>query len=117
LKHTTLVALLQKIYPQHQDKWLPWLFDRVPAGYWDDIEHIKHYLRWLGKHLWIQDPSEWKDKLTDNTLRLMRGRSLMNHKKVIDLVKIAEIIPLVGSKEKQNVRIQSKARQRESREG
>lgn len=41
--------MLQTVYPQHH--WLPWLFARVPVGFWDNMDNQREALEWLGKQM------------------------------------------------------------------
>lgn len=52
--------------------WLPWLFDRIPYGFWDDRSNREQYLRWVGKQLKFKSASDWQ-RLTADLLRTMRG--------------------------------------------
>ena len=40
-------------------KLRPWLHGRVPAGYWDQLEHRKGYLLWLGQRCGFAKPEDW----------------------------------------------------------
>eukprot|EP01114_Cavostelium_apophysatum_P003644 TRINITY_DN1370_c0_g2_i1.p1 TRINITY_DN1370_c0_g2~~TRINITY_DN1370_c0_g2_i1.p1 ORF type:complete len:645 (-),score=176.79 TRINITY_DN1370_c0_g2_i1:23-1957(-) len=35
------------------------LFDPVPSGYWDSLDHQKEYLRWLGSQLGFTHDDDW----------------------------------------------------------
>jgi hypothetical protein len=52
-----LAQLLHQIYPEYE--WLPWRFEKVPNGYWDDINNQKKYLTWVEKELNINKLSDW----------------------------------------------------------
>jgi hypothetical protein len=41
--------------------WHPWLFDRVPDGYWKQTDHLETYMEWLSEKLHITTLSDWND--------------------------------------------------------
>ena len=49
---------LQSVYPDH--KWLAWKFSqKVPQGYWNDINNKREFMNWLGKQLGYQKMDDW----------------------------------------------------------
>ena len=40
-------------------KWVPWRFATVPQGYWKVQKNRQTYLRWLGKELGYEKPTDW----------------------------------------------------------
>jgi hypothetical protein len=44
-------------YARHT--WIPWRFDSVPKGYWNDIKNQRSYIEWLGKEMGVTDLSDW----------------------------------------------------------
>ncbi len=52
-----LSKALQVIYPEFE--FLPWMFERVPAGYWDNPTHHRKYFDWLAKVLNISKTEQW----------------------------------------------------------
>ena len=49
---------LQLVYPDH--KWLAWKFSqKVPQGYWNDINNKREFMNWLGKQLDYQKMDDW----------------------------------------------------------
>jgi hypothetical protein len=56
--HGSLILALQQVYEGHE--WYPWKFSQnVPARYWDNIEHQKKFLDWVGKELGVKDLPDW----------------------------------------------------------
>ena len=49
--------MLASVYENY--RWIPWKFNSVPDGYWDDQENRRWYLKWLGKKLGIKHWSDW----------------------------------------------------------
>jgi hypothetical protein len=69
-RFNTPYQALQFAYPDHD--WLPWRFEKVPQGFWEDRKQVKHFLRWLAGQLEYQSPSDWQ-KLTSQHLRHIPG--------------------------------------------
>ncbi len=64
---------IQSVYKgQHQ--WHPWLFEKVPAGYWEDDNNIKLFMGWVGKELKIGENNmdEWY-RVSSNQLAVLGG--------------------------------------------
>lgn len=40
-------------------EWLPWKFNTVPKGFWDDKENVKKYMNWLGNQLNVNTMEDW----------------------------------------------------------
>jgi hypothetical protein len=45
------------VYPEY--KWLPWLFERLPPGFWRDANNLRLFLNWAGKKLGIKEMKDW----------------------------------------------------------
>jgi hypothetical protein len=68
------VELLREYWPAHD--WKPWLFHRVPQGYWEDRANQARYLRWLGRQLGFRSKADWYH-LDPVHLRLTGGNCLL----------------------------------------
>ena len=44
-------------FPEYE--WLPWKFNTVPKGFWDDRANIDKYMSWLSKELNIKTIEDW----------------------------------------------------------
>jgi hypothetical protein len=59
---------IMETFPHH--KWIPWKFEVVPNGFWQDKKNRVAYLRWLGRRLGISRKSDWyeitKKRFVDN---------------------------------------------------
>jgi hypothetical protein len=53
------LALLQTTYPEHY--WLPWLFPRVPSGFWKPQSNQRKYMDWLFGRLGLSRLDNWYD--------------------------------------------------------
>jgi hypothetical protein len=49
--------MLATVYPNYE--WLPWKFDRVSVGFWDDIANNRMFLDWAAKQLKIKNFTDW----------------------------------------------------------
>ena len=49
--------ILQSVYPEH--KWIIWMFNSVPAGFWDIKENQKEFMNWLQKQLGYSKLDDW----------------------------------------------------------
>lgn len=65
---------LKAAYPKYN--WLPWMFENVPVGFWQDERNCCWYLNWLGKRLKFKSRDQWL-KLTAVQLRENRGNGLI----------------------------------------
>jgi hypothetical protein len=52
------VAALRDGFPRRT--WHEWKFARVPAGFWEDLDNCKRYVRWLAKRLKIRRLQDWQ---------------------------------------------------------
>jgi hypothetical protein len=68
------VRITYEIYPEHP--WLIWKFEKVPQGFWDNIEHQRDFLKWMEKERNIQTPEDWY-KIRLNDFRDLGGSSLV----------------------------------------
>jgi hypothetical protein len=53
----SLSKALQSIYPEFQ--FYPWLFERVPVRFWDDLNNQRQYFDWLAKRLNVNHLDGW----------------------------------------------------------
>ncbi len=49
--------LISTVYSEY--KWLPWKFQHVPNGYWEDMKNQKKFMDWVGKQLNYKDMEDW----------------------------------------------------------
>src|SRR5690606_37908352 len=56
LYDNSLLKLLEHMYPDF--RWYPWLFDKVPVGYWDVPRNVINYVIWLCEQLCIENPHQ-----------------------------------------------------------
>jgi hypothetical protein len=52
-----MYSALSTIYPEK--KWLPWLFDKVPQGYWEDTANQLSFLDWISQRLEVKSQEDW----------------------------------------------------------
>ncbi len=71
----SLIQALCAVYPEQ--KFLPWLFEKVPQGFWDNTANQRSYLDWLASQLNITKAEDWYSvKVSDVVTR--RGGSLLS---------------------------------------
>ncbi len=46
-----------KIYSEYE--WLPWKFDKVHNGFWDDMKNQRNFMDWVGKQLNYKNKEDW----------------------------------------------------------
>jgi len=68
-----MITLLEECYPDYN--WLPWLFRKAPAGFWENMDNQRKYLFWLEKKL---DIKYWY-QLTNKMLIANYGKGLLAH--------------------------------------
>ncbi len=56
-KLQSVAAIVLDAFPEHS--WKPWLFDRVPHGFWSSRRNRNDYFDWLAVQLKIRDASDW----------------------------------------------------------
>ncbi len=49
--------LISNVYPEYE--WLPWRFNQVPKGYWDDMKNQRNFMDWAGKQLNYTNREDW----------------------------------------------------------
>lgn len=69
-------AALRDYRPEYN--WLPWLFNRVPQGFWHQRENRVDYLRWLGEVLGFSERKEWNEVRQKDFIANGGGGLLMN---------------------------------------
>ncbi len=73
---------LRIAYPDVQ--WLPWCFETVPVGFWDQESNRQWYLRWLGQQLDFRSPTDWLG-ITAIQLREFHGNGLIKKMSVREI--------------------------------
>jgi hypothetical protein len=68
-------SIIKTIYPEYN--WLPWKFNVLPEGFWNDINNVKEYMEWLYKELGYFKMEDCYD-LTRNKLEDNFAGSLFN---------------------------------------
>ncbi len=53
----SLVNLLRYVYPSYV--WQEWKFERVPDGFWKDMDNQIRFFDWLAIQLNVQGPDDW----------------------------------------------------------
>ncbi len=41
--------LISSVYPEYE--WLPWKFNQIPKGFWNDMKNQRNFMDWAGKQL------------------------------------------------------------------
>jgi hypothetical protein len=67
----SVLSILREYLPEYD--WKPWLFRRIPSGYWDDPGNRRSYLAWLGQELGFRQPSDWYRLTADDVVRTGGG--------------------------------------------
>ena len=68
-------SVLESRSPDHD--WIPWLFKRVPRGYWDDSDNHGRYAKWLATELQLVEPQDWY-QLTQKVMMQNSGGGLLD---------------------------------------
>ena len=58
-------------------KWCPWLFTRVPNGYWEEPKNQIVYIKWLGSTLGYKKQADWY-QLTREDVKASGGGALLS---------------------------------------
>ncbi len=73
------------LYPNYE--FLPWKFKNVPKGWWNNINNITFFLKWLEKELGWSKPEDWYN-ITVDILCSNYGRTLLHTYNINDLPSI-----------------------------
>ena len=88
---TVPAKAVQFLYPNR--KWHPWLFGKVPHGFWKRKTNRIAYLQWLGKKLNFKKTADWY-KLKDQHFRENHGITLLEKRyKGSPLRAVRELFP------------------------
>jgi hypothetical protein len=63
--------LFCSVYTEHD--WLPWKFERISAGFWENVANQRKYLDWVASQLNIYDFSDWYKVSFKVTLPIIRN--------------------------------------------
>ena len=63
------------LHPDHE--WIPWLFESVPQGFWEDSDNHGRYAAWLAAELQLVEPEDWY-QLTQKMVHQNSGGGLLN---------------------------------------
>jgi hypothetical protein len=80
---------VQDCFPEYD--WKPWLFTRIPRGFWGSPANRRSYLDWLGERLGYRCRDDWYD-VTCLDFTRNKGVGIMKHyrhspaRAVIDLI-------------------------------
>ncbi|MBL8872721.1 MAG: hypothetical protein JNK90_23280 [Planctomycetaceae bacterium] len=74
-RFNTPYQALQFAYPDHE--WLPWRFERVPQGFWEDREQVNRFMQWLGTQLGVQHASDWNSINCTQIAKIPGGHGLL----------------------------------------
>lgn len=55
--HGIPLNAVSELYPDYD--WKPWLFSKVPRGFWLDEKNCRDYMMWLEKKLGYTKPEHW----------------------------------------------------------
>jgi hypothetical protein len=73
--NNSLIEVIESIYPNY--KWLPWKFDQMIRGYWNQMENQTEFMNWLGKELGFKTLDDWY-KVSHKDIQEKGGEGLLN---------------------------------------
>ena len=76
--------------PSHQD--IPWIDQRLDAGFWDDRENRVAYMRWLGQKLSYSKTEDWY-KIKTSDFKNNHGDNLLSRYYRTRLNALEDFIP------------------------
>lgn len=71
----SLYNALKEVYPEH--RLHSWLFQQVPAGFWNDSNNVKEYVNWLAAKFSINKPEDWNFVTVQQINELAGGTLLL----------------------------------------
>jgi hypothetical protein len=75
---------------------LPWLFTRVPIGFWNDPKQQKRFMDWIAKKFQVNFPEDWcKVRKVDIENHGGRGLLLLYDNSILEI--LSSIYPEVGT--------------------
>ena len=54
----SVLSALREYLPSYD--WKPWLFAKVPHGFWNESDNRRRYLKWLARRLGLRSSSDWR---------------------------------------------------------
>jgi hypothetical protein len=66
---------LAAVYPEQQ--WRPWLFDKLPGGFWNDTKNQRDYVDWAAEQLNVKNFDDWY-RVAATDLLSIRGSKWLN---------------------------------------
>src|SRR5690348_6678349 len=72
---SSFILALEANYPEHQ--WKPWLFDRLPYGWWKHAENQRKFLESLGKEMGFKNMDDYYLKLKTVDIEKAGGSGLL----------------------------------------
>ncbi len=70
---SSILSAVREYRPDYN--WKPWLFSKVPHGFWNELGNRRQYLEWLADHLRFRSLSDWHH-LTNRDLSTTGGGGL-----------------------------------------
>jgi hypothetical protein len=67
--------MISAVYPEHE--WVPWRFNQVSKGFWNNMENQKQTMAYVAKQLNIKDLNEWYG-VTVSQVEKIAGSGLLN---------------------------------------
>jgi hypothetical protein len=83
-------AALRDYLPTHD--WHEWRFADVPGTFWQNPEHRRHYMQWLGEQLGYQALDDWYEISTQD-IEAHSGRGLLNYYQHAVLIAVIDAFP------------------------
>jgi len=80
----SLSTAMQELFPRRQ--WYPWVFHKLPVGFWYDPLNRKAYMTWLAGRIGIREPADWYRVLPEDFHVHHGGGLLHNEKSVARIV-------------------------------
>ncbi len=71
----SILSALREYRPDYD--WKPWLFPKVPHGFWSQPNNRRRYLRWLANRLRFRSPNDWH-RLSRKDISETGGSGLFN---------------------------------------
>jgi len=87
---SSAVEAVRECFP-HYD-WKPWLFKKVPQGFWDSLSNRRSYIVWLGERLGYRCLDDWYHVTMADFVR-NRGAGLMRYYRRSPIRALIELIP------------------------
>lgn len=88
--NSSVSATVKACFPGYD--WKEWMFNRLPQGFWDDLQNCRRYMQWLGRRLHYQQLDDWYRVKASDFIKNY-GRPLLRHYRDSVAATVIAVVP------------------------